>query len=697
MEERAHRLALTIQRLRDAWLVELSHVDPRSEARVAPVRGPAALDGAALLALQATPEAYGRALMAQLLSDPALLERFLQVEVAARVAEAPLRLSLRVDPTAQELHALRWELLRHPRTGALLATSEATPLSRFMVSRDWRPVKLRPKADLRVLVAVANPGGERAARLRLAPIDVAAELASATAALAGLRLRTLDAPCTHDRLLAALRDGVDLLYLVAHGTFNSRTGEPCLLLQGEDGDVERVGGDALAARVAELITPPRLVVLASCQSAGDGTPESGTTAQATLAWRLGDAGVPAVVAMQGSISMATAGQLLPAFFRELQRDGQLDRAMAVARGLVRDRHDAWMPALYTRLEDCRLWYTPGFRGARTDEVWRALVPAVQAGRVLPILGPGLLEPVHGSSWDLARRIAEQKGFPLPQHDWDDLPRVQQYLGVKESRFNVLSACKDQMLQQLVERHRSWLPAAALANPSLPQLLRLVADRLREDPSDTWRLLAGLRAPIFLTTTFDPLLGLALKAAGKAPQQVLPRWRHGRAPRSADEQPVPPASVDAPLVYHAFGAFGKDTDDTLVLTEDNHFDYLIDTASYKLTPPEVAAALVDSSLLFLGFRLTDWSFRVLFRLMMSLPNRNRLKDYCHVAVQLDPELWSMADIEGARRYLAEYLGKEANIDIFWGSPQEFLQALGGELSRTATAAPPAHEDDDEWAF
>jgi hypothetical protein len=149
----------------------------------------------------------------------------------------------------------------------------------------------------------------------------------------------------------------------------------------------------------------------------------------------------------------------------------------------------------------------------------------------------------------------------------------------------------------------------------------------------------------------------------------------------------------------FGAFGPNTDEGLVLTEDDYFDYMITTSAAKLMPPEVESALVDNSLLFLGFRLTDWHFRVLFRLMMSLPGRERLKQYCHVAVQLDPDMQTMADVEGAKVYLAAYFGKEANIDIFWGSSEEFLTALRDELAAADSlmnaddGAPKG--DDDEW--
>ena len=73
---------------------------------------------------------------------------------------------------------------------------------------------------------------------------------------------------------------------------------------------------------------------------------------------------------------------------------------------------------------------------------------------------------------------------------------------------------------------------------------------------------------------------------------------------------------------------------------------------------------------------------------------------HVAVQLDPELRWMKDIEGAKQYLIEYFGEEANIDIYWGSPEEFLVALYEELQAAGDLSVEPEEDDDdddEWTF
>ena len=157
MEARYYTLSISLHRFADSYQVELSHSDPASQAQVAPLRGGAALDPAALLGLQGNPASYGRTLAEQLFSDRDVKQRFVQVETAAQASGASLRLSLVIDPSAQELQALRWELLRHPETDAALATSEAVLLSRFMVFRDWWPVKLRARAELTALIAVSAP------------------------------------------------------------------------------------------------------------------------------------------------------------------------------------------------------------------------------------------------------------------------------------------------------------------------------------------------------------------------------------------------------------------------------------------------------------------------------------------------------------------------------------------------------------
>jgi len=100
-----------------------------------------------------------------------------------------MRLWLLIGPSAPDLHSLRWELLRDPETRTPLAISERILFSRFMLSRDWRVVKLRPKAELKALIAVSAPSD--LAAYQLAPVDQEGEVVRARAGLAGIQATVL--------------------------------------------------------------------------------------------------------------------------------------------------------------------------------------------------------------------------------------------------------------------------------------------------------------------------------------------------------------------------------------------------------------------------------------------------------------------------------------------------------------------------
>src|SRR6185436_404175 len=224
-----HRLAP------EAWQVELRFNDPASEAEVPSEKGAAALDLAELLTLQQAPRAYGEALASQVFAGEKVRGYYGRVKAAVEASGGLLRLRLRVEPTALELHGLRWELLRDPETGEPLATSERIVFSRFLTSKDdWRPVKLRRKSALRALVAVAAPFD--LAAYKLAKVDRDGEIRRAREGLGEIRSTVLGEkePLTLERLAAGLRregdEGIDILYLVCHGAL-VRGQAPWLFLQ----------------------------------------------------------------------------------------------------------------------------------------------------------------------------------------------------------------------------------------------------------------------------------------------------------------------------------------------------------------------------------------------------------------------------------------------------------------------------------
>ncbi len=661
----------------ETYQVELRFINPGSEAETTPRRAPCSLDPTALLPLQQNPKAYGETLTHQLFDANEMRNYYGQVKAAIEGTDRYLRIRLLVGPSAPELHALRWELLVDPDTKAPIATSEKLLFSRFMLSQDWRTVRLRPKAALQALVAVSAPPDVD--KYKLAPVDLEGEMQRAQASLTGINVAVVgkEQPLTLDTLDQKLRTGIDLLYLVCHGILVDHQ-EPYLFLQDETGQVKRVRGDDFAQRISEMPHPPRLIVLASCESAGSGqTPAAtGTTlsVEAALAPRLANAGVPAVIAMQGKISMLTIKAMMPVFFKTLLEDGQIDRAMAVARGIVRDQPDAWMPALFLRLRGGRIWYEPGFGQGEADTVkWKALINDIAHKRFTPIIGWGLGEAIYGSTQELAQRLAKDNHFPLAPYQLGDLPLVSQYLLVNQrSSTYPLDAIKEQMRQEIYKRHRNVLEPE-FENTSLSKLLKAVGHLYYQNEQNPYHILAALPATVFIAANPDTLLIQALAEAGKQPDTCFAFWKRGLEPPAPyDKEPT----VQQPLVYYLFGHFNEP--DSLVLTEDDYFDYLIGASINRaLVPKVVRHALTNRSLLFLGFQITDWSFRVLYRLIMSQEGGARRGRFAHAAVQIDPEDNLLINVTEARKYLQDYYGGE-NISIFWGGSEEFLHQLQSRL-------------------
>jgi len=666
----------------ESYTVNLRFSLPNSEAEVRldhdqPEK--VAFDLEELNQLAYNPQAYGQRLTQFLFATSNVKTAFAQARASAQSLGAPLRLRLMVSPSAPELHSLRWETLRDPLDGSSLASSENLIFSRYMSSLDWRPVRLRARTALRALVMVANPSD--LTDYNLSPIEVKGELKRAEQGLEQIRVTVLPQPKENQRstlnnLFARLRESeYDILYLVCHGALVKN--ESWLWLENDQGKVARASGAELVTRLSELAERPRLVVLASCESAGTGTGE----ALAALGPRLAEAGIPAVLAMQGKISMRTLSEFMPVFFRELQRDGQIDRAVAVARGSVRQQPDHWMPALFMRLKSGRIWYVPGFGDEQTEfEKWQGLAGFIQEKTCTPILGPGLIESMLGSRREIAMRWAESHGFPLAPQDRDVLPRVAQYVITRQSpaylpvavrealRDEILRRYKDEMTDELRQRN-PW------SQTELTQALALLTDKSWENnPDDPYRLLAQLHLPLYITTGFTGLMGRALVEAGAKPEVRICPWNKWIPKEKViyEETPTP----EKPLVYHLFGHLG--VPNSLVIAEDRYFDYLIGvTLNKNLIPTAVRAALNSTSLLFLGLQMEDWEFRVFFRFLMAQEGRELLKFYSHAAAQIEPEEDRIVDIKRTRRYLEDYFESE-NIAIYWGSTREFLKTLQQHL-------------------
>jgi len=651
------------------------------------------LDLERLRSLEGLDADYGRELSKRLFMDERVHQAFVSARTAAQSHNQALRFRLVIGPSAPELHSLHWEKLLDPDKDSSLVANEQILFSRYLSSFDWRPVCLRPQADLSALVVIANPDDitkfQPGGRI-LPPLTLANELAQAKAFLGDIPVKELlsRGQATLKNLCANLRDVYDILYLVCHGALIE--GEPRIWLEDDQGKAAIVSGQEIVENLSNLPQRPLLVVLASCQSAGDGTGgvRGAAGALAGLGPRLAEAGIPAVLAMQSDVSEETVSKFMPVFFQEMKRDGEIDRAMAAARGAVRNQLDWWVPVLFMRLKSGQLWYAPGFAEDKKPlEIWPALVMQIEAGKCTAVLGPGLNEAVLGSPREIAKRWAMTYNFPMSPHHRDDLPQVAQFLATKQAHSFPALALEKLLRTEIANRFFEGTLPDELQKAPFTRVLSAVGERLRaSNPSEPHAVLASLPFRIYLTATPDNLLTEALRVK-KDPQVAICPWNEVlvKMPSVFRENPSYEPTESQPLVYHLFGRF-KETPkepDSLVLTEDDYFDYLIGvTKNIDLIPNEIQRVMADSALLFLGFNIEDWDFRVLFRSLMNMEGSTRRPQYANVAVQIDPEAGRLMNPEMARRYLEKYFD-EAKISIYWGRSEDFIRDLQKQFSGGAS--------------
>jgi len=683
----------------ESYMVELRFTQPGSDVDNPPERGIAVFNTTRLRALTFQPQSYGKELAGMLFSDGRLLTKFeLFCGIALEHAER-LRLRLFIDRSAPELHSLRWEMLRDPRPDhqdSWLIADERIVFSRYLRSSDWRPVKLKSKGELRALVAIANPSDVANYGLGapLKPEEVVGELSRARNSLGKeiVSSELVSDPENPGQVgLNQIIDhlhGFDILYLLCHGKFGTDdlgNRIPNLWLELPDGSSKVESGIELVERLRRLSLQPRLIVLASCQSAGAGEttdrtePEDSSDidehkgALAALGPRLAEVGIPAVVAMQGNVSQKTIEQFMPVFFQQLCEHGQLDLAMATARSVVGNNGDAWMPVLYSRLRSGRFWYERGFRvGSQQAEFqkWASLITRIKEGKCTPILGYGLLEAVLGSKREIAQSWADTYRFPMEPSGREDLPQVAQYLISAQDESFPREELGRYLIRRLSDRHGFQVDPERPPLEQLDQfLIQVIRDRQQQDPAEPHLVLAKLPFKAYITTNPDSVLFTSLSDVKKTPHvEVCPWDRYfDEAPPEYEETPT----KETPLVFHLFGQLADE--DTLVLTEDDYFDYLIGVTSNKSLIPEVILGKQSrTQLLFVGFQLDDWNFRVLLKSLMR-PGSRANRGYEHVAVQIDPDEDRLLDAGRARQNLEKYFGNN-KITIYWGNTEDFLQEL-----------------------
>ena len=295
-----------------------------------------------------------------------------------------------------------------------------------------------------------------------------------------------------------------------------------------------------------------------------------------------------------------------------------------------------------------------------EDAWKRTVYSINAGRCTPFIGAGTSAEHVPVAGDLAEALAREYRYPFD--DARNLARVSQFAAVREGdRQYVKQKFADDMF----------------ANVSVPDF------RAADEP---YALLADLGLPIYLTTNYDDFIYEALKDRGRAPLRAIcpwyttDKWEIRQANRLFRQAAGYDPNNARPIVYHLHGHHSAP--ESLVLTEDDYIDFLVRVSGDpKLLPPVIRQSLASQMLLFIGYSLADWTFRVIFNGLLSA--RPPSAQAAHVSVQLPPSFGHDEDDAGdadeddrllrVQEYLDRYF-EQQRISICWKTAREFSAEL-----------------------
>ncbi len=280
-----------------------------------------------------------------------------------------------------EILRLPWELLCDPSGTYLVHEQPRIAIRRQLAGAGGgrKPVAVKPKAQLRLLMVVSRPDGvafldpRAEAQAVLQAIEQAAPGRVVVEFLRPARLTTL-VKRLEDKKLPA----IDIVHFDGHGVFDGGVGVGksddgltkgsqsqgmgYLVFEDEDGKKQLISADELGDALNRQQVS--LMVLSACQSAM----VTGDDALGCVAARLTHSGIPAVLAMTYSVLVTTAEQLFGKCYGELAGGESLGVALANARRdlyLRKRRGLRWRGTEQIELELAD-WFLPAWYQAGGD-------------------------------------------------------------------------------------------------------------------------------------------------------------------------------------------------------------------------------------------------------------------------------------------------------------------------------------------
>ena len=292
--------------------------------------------------------------------------------------------------------------------------------------------------------------------------------------------------------------------------------------------------------------------------------------------------------------------------------------------------------------------------ALDDDAWEDLLSFIEERRVIPIVGPELLQ------------VTTERG-PRLLYDW-----LAEKLAARLN-VNVTQLPQPYTLNDVV----CWfLGARGRREEAYVRLRGILKDATFEAPRALRRLAAIPEFDLFVTTTFDPLLEAAINQErfnGSAFAEVL-----SYSPNRVVDLPSERDRLQRPVVYHLFGRLSASPN--YVISDEDLLEFICALQSEHLAPEKLFHELEHNHLLFIGSNFTNW----LARLFLRMAKRHRLSDPRDVGEIMaddhtseDERLVSFLQQVSVRTRI--YLGAERFVD-------ELHQRLAARRQPAAAPAP-----------
>jgi hypothetical protein len=234
-------------------------------------------------------------------------------------------------------------------------------------------------------------------------------------------------------------------------------------------------------------------------------------------------------------------------------------------------------------------------GTLDDDAWEDLLSFIEERRVIPIVGPELLR-------------VETSAGPRLLLDW-----VAEKLAGRLN-VNVAELPQPYTVNDVV----CWfLSARGRREEAYVRLRSIIKDANFEPPLALRQLAAITDFDLYVSTTFDPLLEMAINIErfnGTPGTEVL-----AYAPNRVVDLPCERDRLQRPVVYQLFGKLSASP--TYVISDEDLLEFICALQSEHLVPEKLFHELEHNHLLFIGSNFTNW----LARLFLRMAKRQRLSD------------------------------------------------------------------------